>query len=350
MKKNIMIVLVIVFLSGCTEKEILIENQDLSSSDSDILPTETSPELDVKFLGTSMDATKQEIYREIGESNIVQVDMKNSIEDIFELGKWGEIIRGNFISIETIGNHILSNAFSTSIAFENQKIKEYSVWWMYEDEKDMNTQYNYIKRYATDDYGELYEENSPENDIIKFSTRDIGNGYRVNIIARMIGNDSYLLKFSCIKNSNTTETLFGGKIQDDDVSYNIPEGWIAQNQNYSHYKTLFGPRNNDFSPNINIRKGQEEKINNLEELINMVEEIMIDNNIKLIEKNPKAFITDAGLQVGNVKYVLENVLVYQYYIFLDGVFIEVTCGELFQNDGSLEYIFENFVKKVNYAK
>lgn len=350
MKIRAMLVLILLTLSllnGCeNNKEDLLNTE----TKKDIITMHTNKEEilieNYYFYGVNMAVSKAEIFNDIGEENIVKSNEDN-ISEIFNNNKWAEIKYNSLDGIESLSNIVFKDALSSTISFEDLTIKEYSIWWEFSNLSDLDIKYKEIKLKVESDFGLLYEQEKSLNDVLPYSYRTIYDNYVVNLIQRKMSENNYLLKLSCIKSANPEKFQVGNEILDNDISYSVPDGWITNENENSPYNIIFGPRKDNFNPNISIIKFVE--LLELKEILQSAKDELCDANIRIIASNLNVS-TPLNNNVASIiyEYELEQLYIYQYYIQKGNSteFLAVTCGELSKNDFENMEKFDNFVKSI----
>ena len=141
-------------------------------------------------------------------------------------------------------------------------------------------------------------------------------------------------------------------------SYCLPEGWTAVEKPELRYKTIFGPRNGVFTPNINLR----------DEADDGSLDVYVAGSLKLILSNYKEvgatsvqvlaqsnFRTTSGLRAIKVTLSTEykglNIRTQQYYFGNDETDkLVVTCTALETESATLDPVFDNVMKSFKADK
>jgi len=205
-----------------------------------------------------------------------------------------------------------------------------------------------------DDYGRFLEGITTQTDgIVRSHSKTVSTPYVVNIILRNFGG-KYLLKLSAIKSANPEKYITGIRIYEKEgyYSYIPPEGWQVQANNFSKFKAAYGPRLNNFSPNISF--GQETDSRKLEKYVddNIQYLDKMSKNAAIIIEFPTNFVTNEGVQGYRITYILNsnetNVRVRQYYFQHGSRKTIATCVAL--SDSNYDAVFDESIKTVSFER
>lgn len=307
------------------------------------------------FMGFCMGASQQKIIDLVGEKNIYKQKPFSSEEETEQARnekKWVIQNRERFIVWERLNNWKYTNALSTTLAFENNLLKEVAVYWEYSSINEAELMYYLTLRQIEDDYGKFMEGITTKTDgIVRSHSKTVSTPYVVNIILRDIGG-KYLLKLNAIKSNNPEKYVTGVRVfeNEGDFSYIPPKGWQVQANNISKFKTAYGPRANNFSPNICF--GQEIDSRTLKQYVSdnlQYLNKMGGSSIAVIEP-PISFITNKGIQGFRITYVLNSkesiIRVRQYYFQHGSRKTIATCAVL--ADSNYDTIFDESMKTMSF--
>ncbi|HEX8492236.1 MAG TPA: hypothetical protein VF658_05295 [Pyrinomonadaceae bacterium] len=133
-------------------------------------------------------------------------------------------------------------------------------------------------------------------------------------------------------------------------SFCLPAGWTVVEKPELKYKTLFGPRNGVFTPNINLRDEDNEAplaqyvADSLKLILSNYQEVGATSVQVLAQSN---FKTESGVDAIKVTLSTEyqglNIRTQQYYI--DGNYkLIVTCTALEAESAALDPVFDSVMK------
>ena len=309
------------------------------------------------FLGFPMGVSQEQIVDLVGKNNIYkQKPFSDEEETVLARNqkKWVIQNREQFIVWERLSNWKYTNALSTTLAFENNLLKEVAVYWEYNSINEAEMMYYLTLGQAEDDYGRFLEGITTQTDgIVRSHSKTVSTPYVVNIILRNFGG-KYLLKLSAIKSANPEKYITGIRIYEKEgyYSYIPPEGWQVQANNFSKFKAAYGPRLNNFSPNISF--GQETDSRKLEKYVddNIQYLDKMSKNAAIIIEFPTNFVTNEGVQGYRITYILNsnetNVRVRQYYFQHGSRKTIATCVAL--SDSNYDAVFDESIKTVSFER